>query len=135
MLLVVAGALQNGAGAWLVQKRPLGKPDAGLWEFPGGKIDEGETPDAALVRELREELGLQIDQKNVAPWTFSTGILPATGQSIILLLFRVHRWSGTPQPIHAAELAWRDYPALITLPMPTLDLPFLDVIAQVSPNQ
>jgi 8-oxo-dGTP diphosphatase len=132
-LLVVAGALQNDAGAWLVQKRPAGKPYAGLWEFPGGKVDNGETPTAALVRELHEELGLMIAEQDCMPWTFSVGTLYGPGESITLLLFKVRYWCGVPKPIHAAELAWVDYQALKALPMPRLDLPFLDIIEQVSP--
>ena len=91
VMLVVAAALTNAEGRVLLARRPAGKQHAGLWEFPGGKVEAGETPDAALVRELREELGIEINHAALAPVTFSE--LPGD-RHLVLLLYRCRSWSG-----------------------------------------
>lgn len=131
-LLVVAGGLHDRHGRWLVQQRPEGKPFAGLWEFPGGKIDPGETPERALGRELKEELGIDADPVGVTPLAFSTGLI---GKGpLVLLLYRVSRWAGEPYPLHATALRWVSLAELQTLPMPLPDLPLVEAIAQRWPT-
>ncbi|MFN3819721.1 (deoxy)nucleoside triphosphate pyrophosphohydrolase [Blastomonas sp.] len=125
---VVAALLDDGQGRVLVQQRPPGKAMAGLWEFPGGKIEPGETPEAALARELMEELGIVVAPDDLAPLTFASDAL---GQRhLILLLYRCERWEGQPQPLHATAIRWATVVELSSLPMPPADLPLLAAIAQ-----
>jgi 8-oxo-dGTP diphosphatase len=124
LLLVVAAALLNGSGEVLVQQRPDGGSMAGLWEFPGGKVDSGEAPEAALRRELREELGIEIEQ--FEPLTFVEA--PVEGQHLLMLLYVCRDWHGTPAPLHATALQWVAPQALYTLAMPPADLPLISSI-------
>ncbi|WP_298672660.1 (deoxy)nucleoside triphosphate pyrophosphohydrolase [uncultured Sphingomonas sp.] len=121
LFLVVAAALVDEAGRVLVQQRPEGKALAGLWEFPGGKIERGETPEAALCRELREELGITVAPADLAPVTFASE--PRGERQMILMLYRCRRWAGSPQPLEAAALRWEDTDSLAALPMPSADVP------------
>jgi 8-oxo-dGTP diphosphatase len=91
---VVAAALVDAQGRVLVQQRPPGKQMAGLWEFPGGKLESGETPEAALVRELAEELGIAVDPADLAPLTFASE--PLGGKHLLLLLYLCRAWTGAP---------------------------------------
>lgn len=124
--LIVAAALVRPDGAILLQKRPAGKAMAGLWEFPGGKIEPGETPEAALVRELEEELGIVISGAALEPISFAT---EAQGDAhMLLLLYLVRQWQGEPQP-HAAEaLDWVRIDMMSHLPMPPADLPLVTAL-------
>lgn len=126
MLLVVAAAMIEG-GKVLVQQRPEGSSLAGLWEFPGGKIEPGESPEAALARELEEELGITVDPVALVPLTFASE--PLADRHLVLLLYRLDRWQGTPEPRHASALAWADMAMLRGLPMPPADVPFLEILA------
>ncbi|MES2096243.1 MAG: (deoxy)nucleoside triphosphate pyrophosphohydrolase, partial [Pseudomonadota bacterium] len=92
IVLVVAAALTDRRGRVLVAERPQGKEFAGLWEFPGGKVEPGETPKAALARELHEELGIGIDAAHCAPVTFASE--PRGQRRLVLLLYRVRDWRG-----------------------------------------
>lgn len=120
---VVAAALTDASGRVLVQRRPEGKAFAGLWEFPGGKIERGEPPEEALCRELAEELGITVIPGDLQPVTFSSQRLDS--RHMILMLFRCRRWAGEPRALEAAELRWGDMDALAMLPMPAADLPLV----------
>ncbi len=125
-LTVVAAALVDADGRVLVQQRPPGKALAGLWEFPGGKIEPGETPEAALIRELREELGIDTDAACLAPATFASA--PIAGSHLILLLYVVRKWRGQPRALDATALRWEKPVALHTLPMPPADVPLIGLL-------
>ncbi|MCM8729848.1 (deoxy)nucleoside triphosphate pyrophosphohydrolase [Hephaestia sp. GCM10023244] len=127
-LLVVAAALIDAEGRVLVQQRPPGKSHAGLWEFPGGKVEPGERPEAALARELGEELGIGLDPAALAPVSFATG--EAVGRSLVLLLFAGRVWTGEPRPLDAVALRWCGIDALRALPMPPVDVALIDPLAR-----
>lgn len=126
ILLVVAAALIDGDGRVLVQQRPPGKPMAGLWEFPGGKVDPGETPELALRRELSEELGLAIDQSCLAPAVFASESLG--DRHLVLLLYVLRKWPGAPVPHHASALKWLRPVELHRLEMPPADRPLIGLL-------
>lgn len=121
-LLVVAAALIDDAGRVLVQQRPVGKQHGGLWEFPGGKVESGETPEAALARELAEELAIVVLPSDL----MSAGFASAPG--IVLLLFVCRMWDGTPAAVEGANLRWANMAELADLPMPPADLPLIAVV-------
>lgn len=126
LLHVVAAALVDADGRVLVQQRPAGKPMAGLWEFPGGKIDPGETPEAALVRELDEELGIGVTHVCLAPAAFASE--PLGDRHLLLLLYVCRKWAGIPEARHATALKWV-YPAqLHSLAMPPADRPLIGLL-------
>jgi 8-oxo-dGTP diphosphatase len=124
-LLVVAAALVDDQNHVLVQQRPVGGRMAGLWEFPGGKIDPGETPEAALARELVEELGIQVGP--LTPLAFASVTLG--DRHLLLLLYICVKWSGTPRALHASEIRWVDPAQLFEMPMPEADVPLIPSIA------
>jgi 8-oxo-dGTP diphosphatase len=126
LLLVVAAALTNQDGEILLQKRPAGKAMAGLWEFPGGKVEHGESPEAALVRELEEELGVTVAPSDCMPLTFASE--PLGGRNLLLLLYRVTNWQGDPAPLHSPELRWATPAAMAQLAMPPADLPLVEFL-------
>lgn len=130
-LMVVAAALVDADGRILLQQRPAGKSMAGLWEFPGGKIEEGERPEAALVRELREELGIETETACLAPATFASATLGADGtrgRHLLLLLYVCRKWKGVPQPLEGGALRWEFPAAMFALPMPPADLPLIGLL-------
>lgn len=118
-VIVVAAALVDEDGRVLMQQRPIHKAHGGLWEFPGGKVEPGETPEKALVRELREELDLAVDVADVRPLDF------AADRKVILLLFECRRWQGEASALAAAALRWEVPARLASLPMPPLDVPLV----------
>ncbi len=124
LLLVVAAALIDADGRVLVAQRPADKPLGGLWEFPGGKIEPGETPEAALKRELIEELGIEICC--VSPAGFASHAYP--DQHLILLLYLCREWDGTPV---GAPTQWLRVQQLHTLAMPPADAPLLHLLESV----
>jgi 8-oxo-dGTP diphosphatase len=126
LLLVVAAALLDDEGRVLVQQRPPGKPMAGLWEFPGGKIEPGEAPEAALVRELSEELGIGLEASDLVPLTFASE--PLGERHLMLLLYTLRKWTGEPEPRHATALRWVKPTEMRRLEMPPADLPFISVL-------
>lgn len=123
ILFVVAAALTNEMGEILLQKRPPDAQMGGLWEFPGGKVDHGEQPEMALVRELWEELGIAVEINDLVPETFASE--PLGNRHLLLLLYRCGRWSGTPKPIYASELSWVLPQDMANLPMPPADYPLV----------
>ena len=125
-LLVVAVALVDRDGRVLLQQRPPGKPMADLWEFPGGKIEPGETPEAALVRELEEELGIRTHRNCLAPATFASE--PLGEKHLLLLLYVCRKWEGVPQARHATALTWVRPAQMYSLPMPPADLPLIGLL-------
>ena len=124
-LLVVAIALFDGAGRVLMQRRASGTMHAGLWEFPGGKVEPGEALEGALLREIEEELGLGIEAGDLHPLSFASGELGdgASGRQLLILLYACRRWRGAAQCLHAEEIRWFDPAELAALPMPPLDIP------------
>lgn len=104
IVLCVAAALIDADNRVLIQKRPEGKEYPGFWEFPGGKIESGETPERALVRELNEELGITTIEKALFPISFISHARP--DKHIVMPLFGIRNWTGLPQPCIQQELAW-----------------------------
>jgi 8-oxo-dGTP diphosphatase len=124
---VVAAALIDGEGRVLVAQRPAGKSLAGLWEFPGGKIEPGETPEAALVRELAEELGIGVEAAALEPLGFASH---GYGDfHLVMLLFGCRRWTGAPHGREMQPLQWGSVEALALLPMPPADVPLLAALS------
>jgi 8-oxo-dGTP diphosphatase len=124
--LIVAAALIDNQGRVLVQKRPLDRAMAGLWEFPGGKVEKGELPEAALTRELQEELGIETDVRDLTPLCFASE--PVADHHMVLLLYLCRRWQGTPKPLDAVAMQWSAPAALYNLAMPPADRPFIPVL-------
>ena len=122
-LFVVAAALIDGDGRVLLAQRPEGKALAGLWEFPGGKVSEGETPEAALVRELKEELGITVRPSCLAPFAFASHTYPDFHLLMPLYLCRV--WEGEPQGHEGQALAWVRPTRLHDYAMPPADVPLV----------
>jgi 8-oxo-dGTP diphosphatase len=124
--MVVAAAMVDGDGRVLVQQRPPGKAMAGLWEFPGGKVDAGETPEAALIRELAEELGVDVEAGCLAPATFASEMLG--DRHMILLLYSLRKWRGIPRALHASALRWVRPIERHGLEMPPADRPLIGLL-------
>lgn len=125
-LLVVAAALIDADGRVLVQQRPPGGSMAGLWEFPGGKLEPGETPEAALIRELEEELGIRTHASCLAPATFASE--PLGDRHLLLLLYVCRKWEGVAQARHATALQWVRPAQMYGLDMPPADLPLIGIL-------
>lgn len=126
ILLVVAVALVDPDGRVLLAQRPPGKALAGLWEFPGGKVHEGETPEAALVRELREELGIDTAASCLAPLTFASHTYDDF--HLLMPLFVCRVWEGTPTALEGQTLAWVRPAKMGDYPMPPADVPLVAML-------
>lgn len=126
ILLVSAVALIDAEGRVLLARRPPGKSMAGLWEFPGGKVDPGETPEAALVRELKEELGIDTWKSCLAPLSFASHAYDDF--HLLMPLFACRRWDGIPTPREGQDLAWVRPGQLRDYPMPPADLPLIPIL-------
>ncbi len=125
-VLVSAVALVDMDGRVLLAKRPQGKDMAGLWEFPGGKVDEGETPESALVRELKEELAIDITESCLAPLTFASHAYEDF--YLLMPLFVCRVWKGTLAPLEGQELKWVRPVRMADLPMPPADIPLVALL-------
>ncbi|MFK3891032.1 (deoxy)nucleoside triphosphate pyrophosphohydrolase [Sphingomonas sp. NPDC079357] len=123
-MLVVAAALVDADGRCLMQQRPRDKRHGGLWEFPGGKVEPGEHPAAALVRELDEELAIGVAVDALMPLGF------ATDMPVTMLLYHCVAWRGEPRALAAEALCWERPPVLARLPMPPVDVPLLAALAR-----
>ena len=126
LLLVSAVALIDADGRVLLAQRPPGKSMAGLWEFPGGKVEEGETPEAALIRELHEELGIETHTSCLAPLTFASHAYEKF--HLLMPLFACRRWQGLPTPREGQTLAWVAPQRLKDYPMPPADIPLIPIL-------
>jgi 8-oxo-dGTP diphosphatase len=126
MVLVVAAALVDPDGRVLIAQRPEGKDMAGLWEFPGGKIETGELPEEALIRELHEELGIGVKRPCLAPFTFASHTYG--GFHLLMPLYVCRRWDGTPRPLQHAALKWVLPKDMASWPMPAADLPLIPML-------
>jgi 8-oxo-dGTP diphosphatase len=123
LLLVAACALVDEDGRVLIAQRPEGKALAGLWEFPGGKVEAGETPEAALIRELEEELGIAVKADCLAPFVFASH--PYEGFHLLMPLYLCRRWDGMARAKHHAALKWVKPAELDRWPMPPADAPLV----------
>ncbi len=126
ILLVAAAALVDVDSRVLIAKRPEGKTLAGLWEFPGGKVDAGETPEAALRRELREELGIVVCETCLAPFTFASHAYKDF--HLLMPLYLCRNWEGTITPQEGQELAWCRASRLSRYEMPPADQPLIPML-------
>lgn len=126
IVLVSAVALIDGDGRVLLAQRPEGKTLAGLWEFPGGKVEPGESPETALIRELREELGIETKASCLAPLSFASHSYETF--HLLMPLFVCRRWEGIPEPREGQTLAWVKPESLRNYPMPPADLPLIPVL-------
>ena len=126
IVLVAAVALVDVDGRVLIAKRPQGKSLAGLWEFPGGKVESGETPEAALIRELEEELGIETWSSCLAPFTFASHTYEKF--HLLMPLFVCRKWQGTPMAREHDALKWVRAHQLQDYPMPPADVPLVAML-------
>jgi 8-oxo-dGTP diphosphatase len=122
-VLVAAVALYDEDGRVLLAQRPEGKAMAGLWEFPGGKVEPEETPEAALTREIREELGIEICERCAAPLTFVSHAYEHF--HLLMLLYVCRKWEGIPKSLEGQALTWKYPHEMRSLPMPPADIPLV----------
>ncbi|MGI4943741.1 MAG: bifunctional GNAT family N-acetyltransferase/(deoxy)nucleoside triphosphate pyrophosphohydrolase, partial [Janthinobacterium lividum] len=126
LVLVAACALIDADGRVLLAQRPAGKSMAGLWEFPGGKLNPGETPEAALIRELQEELGINVSASCLAPLAFASHAYERF--HLLMPLYVCRRWTGRPEGREGQALAWVRPMRLTDYPMPPADLPLIPLL-------
>ncbi len=126
LLLVAAVALVDADRRVLIAQRPEGKQLAGLWEFPGGKVEKGERPEETLIRELREELAINVKEPCLAPLTFASYRYPDF--HLLMPLFVCRRWEGTPQAVEHQALKWVEPTRLRDYPMPPADEPLVPML-------
>ena len=126
-VLVAACALVDADGRVLIAQRPQGKPMAGLWEFPGGKVEKGERPEESLIRELKEELGINVKEDCLAPLTFASHVYPDF--HLLMPLYVCRRWEGTVTAKEGQQLAWVRPNRLRDYQMPPADVPLISHLA------
>jgi 8-oxo-dGTP diphosphatase len=122
-VLVAACALIDADGRVLLAERPAGKPMAGLWEFPGGKVEANERPENTLIRELKEELGITVSEPCLAPLTFASHVYPDF--HLLMPLYVCRRWEGMVTPLEGQRLAWVKPNRLRDYKMPPADEPLV----------
>ena len=120
-ILVVAGALRGSEDTWLMHRRPYAKHHGGLWEFPGGKVEDTEIPVKALTRELHEELGITVREQDCNPAGFAETSDPGEPNPIVILLYIVSDWSGKPDALEGGRIDWFDQNQIAELEKPPLD--------------
>ena len=126
IVLVAAAALIDRDNRILLAQRPDGKAMAGLWEFPGGKIEAGETPETALIRELNEELGIDVTKACLAPFTFASHAYD--GFHLVMPLYICRKWRGDVTPREGQQITWVRVNKLRTYPMPPADEPLIAML-------
>lgn len=129
-ITVVAGALARADGGWLMHRRPPGKHHAGLWEFPGGKVEPSEMPLDSLVRELREELGINCHRAACQPAGFAEEKGAAEGSAIVILLYTVTAWDGMAEALEGGEIGWFTPQEVRALAKPPLDIVLAERLLQ-----
>jgi 8-oxo-dGTP diphosphatase len=129
LLLVAAVALVDADGRVLIAQRPEGKPMAGLWEFPGGKVEAGERPEETLIRELAEELGIAVQEACLAPLTFASHAYESF--HLLMPLYICRRWDGVVQAREGQALKWVRPRQLRDYPMPPADEPLIPAIIDI----
>ena len=129
IVLVAACALVDVDDRVLLARRPPGKTMAGLWEFPGGKVHHGETPEAALIRELKEELAIDVTQACLAPFTFASHAYEDF--HLVMPLYVSRKWQGTVTPLEGQELAWVRPVRMNRYPMPPADEPLVAMLCDL----
>lgn len=125
---VVAGALSRSDDCWLMHKRPPGKHHGGLWEFPGGKVEDYEMPIESLVRELREELGITCDRAACQPAAFAESLDHDGQPAIVILLYTVAKWEGEPAALEGGTIGWFTPDEIRALAKPPLDVQLASVL-------
>ncbi len=125
-VLVSAVALFDADGRVLLTQRPEGKMMAGLWEFPGGKVEPNELPEAALTREIREELGIEICERCAAPLTFVSHQYESF--HLLMMLYVCRKWEGIPQALEGQKLTWKFPKEMVGMPMPPADIPLVGAL-------
>jgi 8-oxo-dGTP diphosphatase len=123
LVLVVAAALIDADGRVLLAERPAGKSMAGLWEFPGGKVEAGERPEASLIRELREELGITVKEECLAPFAFASHAYEKF--HLLMPLYLCRRWEGIVQPQEGQRVVWVRPREMANYPVPPADVPLV----------
>ena len=126
LVLVTACALVDPDGRVLIAQRPVGKQMGGLWEFPGGKMEQGERPEETLIRELSEELGITVKEECLAPLTFASHSY--ADFHLLMPLYICRRWEGTPQPTEHQAIKWVRPKDLTDYPMPPADVPLVPML-------
>lgn len=121
-LPVVAGAIGGASGTWLMHRRPIGRVHGGLWEFPGGKVEPGELPRVALIRELEEELGITVAADCLEPACFADSGVSETQPPIVIMLYTVSSYAGEVQALEGEAIGWFDHGEISVLDKPPLDI-------------
>lgn len=128
LVLVAACALMDAGGRVLMAERPAGKELAGLWEFPGGKVEAGERPEQALVRELREELGIDVAPGDLTPFSFASHAYPSF--HLLMPLYLCRSWQGEVTAMEGQRIAWTAFDELGALAVPPADLPLIAALTR-----
>lgn len=131
---VVAAAIRGGDGRWLMHRRPLNKQHGGLWEFPGGKVEKGETPRNALVRELREELGISVPPGHLKAAVFAESDGAKERSPLVIMLYIVGDFEGEPQAIEGEAVDWYTHAEIAALDRPPLDIQLAQGLARLFPE-